>query len=471
MSASSVSSSTGSTTTGYQLGSLTGTTQITGLASGLDTDQIIQEEMAIYQQPVTRLQDQQSGLTALNTQLTNIQTQLQTLVSDAQALTNPSLYATSQAVTSSDPTRVTGSTGTGAGVGSYQVEVTQLAGSARRTYTFASPSSDDTITIGGQQVTISAGESISDFVNSINANSNLNVYAAATDSGTVVLSSRQTGSAASVSLTDAGTALTEQTQLARAGQDAQFTVDGGTQLSSSTNTVTNAIPGVTLTFDALTTTSGAVTVNVGAPAPSTANIQNAIQTFITQYNSVIGAIQAQLSQPPSGSDPSQGTLHGDAELSQLLSSMRSMMYAPGGGLPTGLATMMDIGVSTGATTGTGAVSQNALSGDLTLDATALANQLASHPSGVRSVLNSWSITFSNLVANVADPAGTIDQRIQGDDRQISQLGNRISVMQSALNERQNMLVQQFAQLEAALSGNQSTSSWLASQLAALPGMS
>jgi flagellar capping protein FliD len=75
MSTSSVSSSSASTTT--NLTSLAGGgLQITGLASGLDTNQIITEEMSIYQQPVTHLQNQQSGLTAMNKQLTSIQSEL-----------------------------------------------------------------------------------------------------------------------------------------------------------------------------------------------------------------------------------------------------------------------------------------------------------------------------------------------------------------------------------------------------------
>src|ERR1700736_6300900 len=119
MSTSSVSSSTGSTsTTGFQLSSLAGSAslQITGLASGLNTNQIISEEMAIYQRPVTNLQNQQSGLKALNTQLSSIQSELQTLSANALALGAPTLFKTTQSVTSSDPTRVSASSGNGAGV-------------------------------------------------------------------------------------------------------------------------------------------------------------------------------------------------------------------------------------------------------------------------------------------------------------------------------------------------------------------
>src|SRR6185437_16656111 len=171
MSTSSVSSSSTSTSTsGLNLSSLSGGgLQVTGLASGLNTNQIIQEEMSIYQQPVTNLQHQQSGLTAMNKQLTSIQSELQTLSSDALAVGDPTLFKTQQPVSSSDTTRVQASSATGAGVGGYQVAVTQLANSAQATYGFTSPASDDAITVNGSAYTIKAGESIQDFVNSINS--------------------------------------------------------------------------------------------------------------------------------------------------------------------------------------------------------------------------------------------------------------------------------------------------------------
>ena len=470
MSTSSVSSSSSSASSGLTLSSLTGssTQQVTGLASGLDTDQIIQEEMSIYQQPVTNLQNQQSGLTAMNKQLTSIQSELQTLSADALAVGDPTLFETTQSVTSSDPTRVTATSATGAGVGGYQVSISQLANSAQATYGYTSPTSDDNITVNGSSYTIKAGESIQDFVDSINSDQNGSVFAAATNSGTVVFSSRQTGASSAVAVTDGGGALSPQSS--KPGQDALFSVDGVSG-SSASNTVTNAIGGVTLTLTGVTTSTGPITVNVGAPAPNSTNISNAINTFVTQYNKVISDIQTQLQQQPSSSDPTQGTLYGDPELQDLLTQMRTSMFSAGSGLPAGASTMDDIGVSTGATTGSGAVSQSALSGNLTLNATELTNMLTSNPSGVKAILGSWSSSFVNIADNAADPGGTIAARIGGDNSQISNLGNQISSMQSALADKQSFLVQEFAQLEAALSSNQSESSWLTSQIASLPGVS
>lgn len=465
--------SVSSATTGYSLTSLAGTSsmQITGLASGLNTNQIVTEEMAIYQQPVTNLQNQVSHQKAMNTALGNIQSELQTLSADALAVGDPTLFKNSQTVTTSDPTKLTATTGSGAGVGGYQVSVSQLANSAQRTFSFASPTSADTFSIDGQQITVPAGQSISDFVSSVNSNSNLDVYAAATDSGTVVLSNRATGSTGTnfINITgETGGTLTEKANTAKPGQDAAYVVDGQAGTSAS-NTVTGAIAGVSLTLTGVTTTTGPVTVNVGAPAPDSSKINTAITSFVTQYNKVISDIQTQLSTQPSSSDPTVGTLYNDSQLKGLLTSMRASMYTPGSGLPTGLASMLDIGVNTGASTGAGAVSQASLSGNLQLDAATLQNALQSNAAGVKSVLGAWSQSFVTLADNASAPSGTITSRISGDNVAITQLGNQIASMQSALTDKQAQLVQQFAQLEAALSSNQSQASWLTGQLAQLPG--
>src|SRR6201987_2368423 len=119
MSTQSVSSGTSATSSnqyasGSSLGSLGAGSalQITGLASGLNTNAVVQALMAAQQQQLTNLQNQQTGITALNKQLTSIQTALQTVADDAQALGSPTLFANTQTITSTNSTLV-GATATG----------------------------------------------------------------------------------------------------------------------------------------------------------------------------------------------------------------------------------------------------------------------------------------------------------------------------------------------------------------------
>jgi flagellar hook-associated protein 2 len=430
--------------------------------------------MAIDQQPITALQNQSSGLTATNTQLSSIQTALQQLSANAKALGSASLFSNIQTATSTNSTlaSATTKTGTGAVIGSYQVGVTNLASSAQRTFSFTSPTAADSVTIDGQQISLNAGASAQDLVNAVNSNSNVDVWATATDSGTVVFSNRATGDTGTnfIQVSDTSGSLTEQTALAQRGTNAQYTVNGVAH-SSASDTITNEIPGVTLTLNGLTTTSGTVTVDVSPPAPNSQSIQTAVQAFVTSHNQVISQIQTQLSTQPSKSDPTVGTLFGDPDLRDLLGNMRQAMYTSGSGLPTGMASMLDIGVSTGAASGSSLPSQNSINGDLTLDADTLTQAFTNDPNGVVAVLKSWSQSFSGLVDTQAQVGGTIDTRIQGDNQQISDISNRIQAMQETLNAKQTALQAQFAALEATLSQNQSTASWLTGQINALPTIS
>ena len=500
MSTSSVGSTSSATSssqysTGDQLTSLGGSTpmQVTGLASGLDTNAIVQALMATQQQQVTNLQNQQTGLTAMNTQLTSIQSALQKVAADAQALGSPSLFALAQTISSTNSTLVgaTATSSNGAVVGGYQVSVSALASASQKTYSFTSQSSANTVTIDGQQISLAAGASADDLVNAVNSNSNLDVWATVTQEASgntpaqIVFSDRQTGEPSGsnyIQVSDTAGALTD-TGNDVPGTDAAYTINGGATQYSSSNTISGAslggttqptqgqgatqtIPGVTLSLNGVTGSSP-VTVTVGTPAPSTTNIQTAVQQFVTDYNSAITMIQTQLTQTPSSSDPTQGTLFGDQDLQQLLSNMRDQMDATVGGLTGNMSSMLDAGISTGAASGTAAPSQSAISGDLTLDATTLTQALTNNATAVHQMLQSWSISFSSMVNNEAAPGGTIDTRLQGDDTQSNYLATQISNMQAANAQQQSELVQEFANMEAALSSSQSTSSWLTSQLNSL----
>jgi flagellar hook-associated protein 2 len=261
--------------------------------------------------------------------------------------------------------------------------------------------------------------------------------------------------------------LAEQTDRAKQGHDALYSVDGVSG-SSGSNVVTGAIPGVTLTLSGVTTTAGPVTVNVSAPATDASKVETALKAFITDYNAALSTVQAQLSQKPTASDLTQGTLYGDNPLKSLLSSMRSLMYKAGAGLPTGLASMTDIGVSTGAAS-SGGPTASELAGDLTLNTDALEAALKANPTGVQKVIGTWANSIASAVNAHSGYGGTIDSRLSGDSRQVATLSRRIATMQSALDDKQNQLTREFATLEATLQGNQSTSSWLNSQIAALPG--
>jgi flagellar hook-associated protein 2 len=441
---------------------------ITGLASGLDSNSIISALMAVERAPITSLTNQQTKLQAQQQELTTLQTSLQQLGFAAAELSSPTLFKNTQAVTSSDPTRVTGTSTSGAGIGGYQVNVTQLANSAQRTFAFTSPAAATTITIDGQELAVEAGATIQNFVNSVNSNSKATVYAAALENGTVVFSDRATGNNGTnfIQVSDPSGTLVEQAGLAKEGKNAEYTVDGVGGTSTS-NTVTNAIAGVSLSLAALTTT-GPVTVNVGAPAPSTTAIAAQVQSFVTLYNSTISAIQTQLTtKPPTNPSTSgelgTGTLFGDSDLQGFLDTMRQTVYTPLAGLPAEMSSLANIGVSTGAASGAGAYSQSAVAGQLTINSEELTNAIKSNPSGVQQMLQGWALSFQSVVNVESQPGGTLEARINGDNAQISDIGSQVTTMNEMLTVRQTSLQAEYASLEAIISQNQSQATWLAGQ--------
>jgi flagellar hook-associated protein 2 len=445
---------------------------ISGLASGLETTKIIGALMEAEREPVTHLTDQQDKLKAEQTELQTVQSSLRQLALAVSEFSLPALFEDSQTVTSNEPARVSAASTAGAGVGGYEVEVTQLANSAQRTFTFTSPASEEAVTIGGHELEIKAGETAKEFAKAINSDSSATVYAAVLEGETLVLSSRTTGAGGGeeMEVSSPGGALVEVAETAREGQDAEFVVDGVPGKSSS-NTVTNAIAGVTLTLGGLTPT-GPVTIDVEPPGPSTSAVEAQVQSFVKLYNSTVEAIQTQLDTRPvakvqNTSEYATGTLFGDVELTGLLDSLRDTMYEPIAGLEGGMSSPFDIGVSTGAATGGGESSQASIEGLLTLDPAKLAQAIQSNPAGVQQMLKQWSQKVQGLLENAGGAGGTIEARVNGDGAQITELSSQIKTMNEMLVQREKALQATYAALEAVISKNTAQGDWLTEQAESL----
>ena len=457
---------------GVSIGSSSGAPlTVSGLGSGLDTSSIISAMMAAEREPVTHLTSEQTKVQAQQTALKSIQSSLQQLAFSVSEFSLPSLFESSQAVTSSEPLRVSAATTSGAGIGGYEVEVTQLANSAQRTFTFTSPAAEDTVTVDGQEFTLKAGASAKELATKINSSSTATVYAAALENGTVVLSSRSTGNSGGefIQVSDSGGALSEVAGTAKEGKDAEFSVDGVAG-SSSSNNVTTAIAGVTLSLDGLTP-NGPVTIDVQAPGPNVAKVEAQVQAFVKQYNATVEEIEQQvktkpLSKPQVAGEYAVGILFGDQQLTNLLSTMRRTMYEPIAGLSAEMSSPADIGVSTGAPTGSTA-SHTSIEGLLKLDPTKLAEAVQSDPSGASKMLQQWSAGLQSLVNAAGAAGGAIEATVNGDATQISQLSHQINNMNEMLVVREKALQATFAQLEAVISQNTAQGNFLASQVEGL----
>jgi flagellar hook-associated protein 2 len=445
-------------------------TSITGLASGFDTSAIIKALVEAEKVPITHLTTQQEKLQAQQEQMRSLQTSLQSLSFQLAEFALPSLFETSQTVASSEPQRVGATVTTGAGVGGYQVEVTQLADSAQRTFTFTSPKAEETIKVDGQEFKLAAGATAQELAHEVNASPTSTVYAAVVNPETIVFSTRTTGATGTEFIKAEGGSLVEKAGTAKEGQNAKYSVDG-VEYEAKTNTVTEGVAGVTLTLEGLTTKSGPVTIDVQAPGLNSSAVEAQVQAFIKSYNATVEALQKQITTKPlagaaNAKEYAVGTLFGDTQLQGLLGSMRETVYESVSGVAAEVSSPFDIGISTGAPTG-GSSAQGSIEGELKLEPHKLLSALAENPEGVKKMLQSWSAKLKGVVEAAAQPGGQLETRINGDETQITNLKGRITTMNEALSERQRQLVATYAQLESALARSNAQLSWLSQQTESL----
>ena len=338
---------------------------LTGMASGLDTDSIIQQLMAIEQQKVTNVQKQQVKVQAHHDDLSAIQTKMNAVKAAAADLSDSATWKATQTTASSDTTKLDATLLSGAGIGGHSLQVDKLASSAQHGYSYSAPATAGSLTFyygtdpnaaTASKVTIQvpANAKATDVATAVNANENSPVYAAVVNDGTadrVVFSARKTGQSSDftvdTSAMDSSSGMSELSTYSRTGTtlNAQYRIDDDpAEHSSESNTIDNAIPGVRLTLKGITTSP--VSVNTTAAAIDPAAITKKVQTLVDAYNSVVTLAQSDIAEKSvptaaTSDDLTKGTLFGDSNLMSMLSSLKSSMTQFVGGL--GLTSLADLG--------------------------------------------------------------------------------------------------------------------------------
>lgn len=353
------------------------------------------------------------------------------------------------------------------------------ATAAQQTFNYTSdPVNPSTITINGTNVNLAAGASIDDVVSAINGAS-AGVTASKDSNGRLVMTSNTTG--ASSSFTASSTQLSAYSS--SAGTDstlsnlnAMFYVNGSsTPQYSTSNIVNNAIPGLQLTLKAVT--ADPITITVSTPAPDTDAIKQKVHDFVDSYNALMSDLNSRLNEkpviPPSqDSDYLKGLFFGDSLLSNIQDRLRNVVMSPIGSNPS-YNLLSQIGISTGDTTGSGTINQDAVDGKLVIDDDKLDAALASDPKSVQTLLGGklGIAGFSQAIDGALDPevqaGGDFDTLITQANSQVSDYADQISDWDQRLSDQQDRLKAQFSAMESALSKSQTTQSWLTGQIAGL----
>ena len=479
----------------------------TGLGSGLDIDALVAGLVAAESQPPTqRLLSQEAATTSEIAGYSRLSAALSALESSVSTL-NASSAFTSQTVLSDNYNEVVpilSGTST-ASIGTYEVAVTNLAAAqtlasstfsatdavvgtgtltiAIGTPTYVSAETDTyssfSATTPGSEVAITIDNSnntlagVRDAINAASAGVTASIVKDGTDYR-LLISADTEGVANSISMSVSGDgdgddtgasglsalafddSVSQMTLTARA-VDAAFSING-LALTSSTNSVTDVLDGLSLTLKDVTS---AVTVTVGY---DDASIADTVNSFVSAYNSAITTL-ADLTSYDAASGIA-GVLQGDSLARSAMTAIRTVVGSQVSGISGAITRLGEVGVSSN-TDGT-------LSLDRTEFTTALQSSrddvkelfigdstLSDIDDGVAGLLDGAISNFTSSTGLIADKTESLESRIDRiqDDREA--LDRRIEALEARY-------YRQFNALDSLIASLTSTGDFLLAQLDSMP---
>jgi flagellar hook-associated protein 2 len=447
-----------------------------GIGSGLDVNSIISQLVAIERQPLQQLQREASSLQTRLSTYGQIKSALSAVRDAAAALARASAF-TATTGTSSDPSAVAVTTGSGTLSGSYAIEVQSLASvQSNATGVYASAGAlvgegvlhiqlgsygagQTTFTGAGPEIAVDVGppaDSLASLRDKINA-ANAGVVASVLNDANgarLVLRSAATGAANAfrIRVDDPGSSglsalafdpsvgITTLAQaLAAANASAML---NGLPVSSASNTLNEVVDGIKLSLGKVT--AGAVQVDV---KPDQAATRKALDAFVTAYNSLNTLISEQTKYD--ATTRTAGLLQGDSAAVSIRSQLRNLVGA-NGGISTRFARLADIGFDV----------QN--DGSIKLNETKIATAVA-NPAELQKLFantdlavpanNGVATQLRNFVDQLLGADGTISNRSEGLRKRIdlnssrqTQLNERAEAVEARLRAQYTALDRQLASL-------------------------
>ncbi|MEL5847830.1 MAG: flagellar filament capping protein FliD [Candidatus Igneacidithiobacillus chanchocoensis] len=322
---------------------------LSGLVSGIDVQSLISNLSAAYQAPITLLQNQESTqqttLSAWGT-LQNSLSSLQSALGSLQSIGSTN----NRTATVANSSLATATASANAQQGSYNLSNIVLA-QAQSVYSQNIASTSSGIGTGTLQIQIGSGATQNVVINSNNDSldgiaqaineANVGVNAGVIYDGSgyrLTLTGTNTGANQSFSVSVSGatgslgslsysSGSSGGMTLSQAAQDAGVSING-LPVTSSSNTISGAIPGVSLNL--LQASSGSTTLQISA---SNSGFVTTVQSFVSAFNKTMGTINqltAYNAQAGSG-----GPLLGNAAVNGLRTQLLNLISNPGVGLSSG----------------------------------------------------------------------------------------------------------------------------------------
>lgn len=477
---------------------------LNGLASGLDTNSIINQLMQIERQPLVKLQSRKTDLANQQAVFRSINTKLAALKTAAQDLMYSSTLLVGKA-TSSDTTAVDATASGSVSPGTYVVEVVKTAKShvvgsgtfsanadasalSGQTFRIYAPGSSSPLTVTASGATYrDVLNNVKDQINAANAGISASVVETTPGQLQLVLTSKNTGvdyrmkfgSAADgnrtvlednggllaslgISDTDANGEI-DTANVVRQADDAEFKVNGLT-LTRSGNTISDVVQGVTLR---LLKDNATATVTVGWDADKAAA---KVENFVKAYNDVVSTIRDNLEKGK--------PLQGDASLIALDNLLYSTVTGLVDSAPYQALSQIGLEIDRGITSG------SLMTGTITFDKEKFKSAFEQNPNAVVELFRKdyddpgtpENDTALDGIARKLQAAlapwtdfvnGVLNIRIRGYDEEIRLVDRRVEALNERLANKEQQLRRQFTAMETALAKLQSQQAWLMSQIASL----
>lgn len=442
------------------------------IGTGLDIPTLVAQLVAKEREPQenqinsagTAASAKLSALATLTSGMTNLQTTLASLIKNAD---KPS-YKTSTVTDSNFSASIDTSDGAASpSAGTHQVEVKSLAQGQKLSsgaYAKDAVVGDGTLTVAyGDKtfdVVIKEDSKLTDIAAAINkAAGGKGVTASvitADDGQHLVLSAVDTGLAGAVKistsggngglsgLTYDGTTGSGMTQTVDP-KDAVVVVDGFTRTSSS-NTISDIVPGVNLTLTKAGTEAGK-TQTLTITRDNTA-LKTDMAAFVAAYNAMNNALKS--TSAYNATSKTAAALTGDAMVRGLQQQLRSQFSSNINGLK-------DMGVTLAA------------DGSLTLDSGKMETAIGKDPDAVAKLFGKEGAIgkpMDTLIkSNLDKETGTLTQRTNSLNKQIKDLESRLDALDARMEKVSDRYTKQFTAMETLVTQMQTTSDSLTQALA------
>lgn len=430
-----------------------------------------------YDAQITGYGKLQSALTALQTAAAKL-AKTDTWNSTSVTSTNTAFAAT---------------TSTNANVGEFTINVSKIAkGQVLTTApgtidsntkqlgaTTAGNSRTITITQAGADskpltVTLADGDTslngIAKAINAANGNVSASIVKADTGDYRLMLSSKTTGTDSDMTVTVTGddtlnaviggAALNKQVE----SQNAVVNVNG-IDIIRQSNTITDALPGVTLTLKAPSTADETLSVT-----RSTDDNKKAVTEWVTAYNSLQSTITSLTKYVPpatgaTAQNSGNGVLMGDSTIRGVQSDLRALLT----NVQTGsYAIMAQLGITQDPLKGA-----DGTFGNLKIDDKKLTQALTDNPAGVQAYFvgdgkttgfaTQMNNKLTDMLSTSVGKEGVIQNAKDGINATLKTIGQRYDAMEMSIEATMARYKKQFSNLDSLVSKFNSTASYLTSQ--------